>query len=232
LGLGGLNVTCNLPASYDFSGQADDFFRKMPGPAVTISPVMAMVDATPGNQQTTPRRVDWPTALAEHGRWLRSVVLARLGERQAVDEVLQNVALAVVERGDQLRDTTKVAPWLYRVAVIASLQYRRRQGRGRKLIDEYVSRVPLTDSDDDEPDPLDWLLAGEQRKLVRTALKRMPRRDAEILILKYTEDWNYRQLAEHLGLSISAVEARLHRARKKMRRLLVEIDPSLASATR
>ena len=79
---------------------------------------------------------------------------------------------------------------------------------------------------------LDWLLAGEQRKLVRSALRRMPRRDAEILILKYTEDWSYRQLAEHLGLSTSAVEARLHRARHKMRRLLVALDPSLAPATR
>jgi RNA polymerase sigma-70 factor (ECF subfamily) len=54
-------------------------------------------------------------------------------------------------------------------------------------------------------------------------------RDAEILLLKYTEDWTYRQLAEHLGQSASAVEARLHRARKKMRCQLASLDPSLAA---
>ena len=51
--------------------------------------------------------------------------------------------------------------------------------------------------------------------LVRRSLACLPRRDAEILLLKYTENWSYRQLAEHLGLSTSAVEARLHRARQE-----------------
>jgi RNA polymerase sigma factor (sigma-70 family) len=175
-------------------------------------------------------RVDWPAALAEHGRWLRTVVFARVGDPHGVDEVLQNVAVAAIEHGDRLRDATKVAPWLYRLAVVGALQWRRRQGRGKKLLDRYATRVPPTEMDLDEPDPLDWLLAGEQRKLVRTALRQMPRRDAEILILKYTEDWSYRQLAVHLGLSTSAVEARLHRARHKMRRLLVAADPSLRPA--
>jgi RNA polymerase sigma-70 factor (ECF subfamily) len=68
--------------------------------------------------------------------------------------------------------------------------------------------------------------------MVRQALDRLPRRDAEILLLKYTEDWSYRQVAEHLGLSTSAVEARLHRARRKMRRVLARLDPTLAAAAR
>ena len=36
-------------------------------------------------------------------------------------------------------------------------------------------------------------------------------------MLKYTEDWSYRALAEHLGISESAVETRLHRARGRLR---------------
>jgi RNA polymerase sigma-70 factor (ECF subfamily) len=36
-------------------------------------------------------------------------------------------------------------------------------------------------------------------------------------VLKYTEHWSYRQLAEHLGATESAVEARLHRARARLR---------------
>ena len=46
---------------------------------------------------------------------------------------------------------------------------------------------------------------------------RLPRRDAEILMLKYTEEWNYQELAQHLGISHSAVETRLHRARQRLR---------------
>jgi RNA polymerase sigma-70 factor (ECF subfamily) len=81
-----------------------------------------------------------------------------------------------------------------------------------------------------ELDPLDWLLADERKTLVRKALARLPRRDAEILLLKYTEDWSYRELADHLGLTTSAVEARLHRAREKMRMALCAVDPSLVAA--
>ena len=190
---------------------------------------MATGDHSQGPGGPAASRIDWPAALVEHGRWLRTVALARLGERQAVEEVLQDVAVATVEHGHRLRDAAKVGPWLYRVTVIAALQYRRRTGRGRKLVDRFAERVPPTDTDMREPDPLDWLLAEEQRMLVRQALGCLPRRDAEILLLKYTENWSYRQLAEHLGLSTSAVEARLHRARQKMRRQLAVLDPELVT---
>jgi RNA polymerase sigma-70 factor (ECF subfamily) len=193
---------------------------------------MARDDPTqrPSEPATSP--VDWPAVLAQHGRWLRTVVLARVADHAAADDVMQDVATAAVDKGHQLRDPAKVAPWLYRLAVMAALQYRRRQGRRRKLVDRYLQHVPLVEYDIREPDPLDWLLAGERRSLVRQALARLPRRDAEILLLKYTEDWSYRQLAEHLGLSTSAVEARLHRARQKMRRALARLDPSLVAAAR
>ena len=49
---------------------------------------------------------------------------------------------------------------------------------------------------------------------------RLDDRDAELLLLKYTEDWSYRQIAANLGVSESAVEARLHRARQKLRSAL------------
>src|SRR5262249_14259068 len=73
--------------------------------------------------------VDWSAAFAEHGRWLRTVVLARVGETQAVDEVLQEVLLAAVSGRAPLKDDAKLAPWLYRLAVTQSLLYRRKAGR-------------------------------------------------------------------------------------------------------
>ena len=65
---------------------------------------------------------------------------------------------------------------------------------------------------------------------MRLAVKRLPRRDAEILLLKYTEDWSYRDLAERLGISESAVEARLYRARQRLRGELAALDVAEADA--
>jgi RNA polymerase sigma-70 factor (ECF subfamily) len=167
-------------------------------------------------------QIDWDAALRRHERWLRTVVLARVGEAAAVDEVFQEVSLAAVRRGPD--DPAKVAPRLYRLAVLQSLQYRRKQGRRRKLVDRYADRNLPFDADTREADPLDWRLAAERRRLVRAALRRVAARDAEILLLKYTEDWSYRQLAEHLGVSHSAVEARLHRARGRLRSELAKLE--------
>lgn len=192
---------------------------------------MAMTQPNPRRQPQCRAQddIDWQAALAQHDRWLRTVVRARLGEPQAVDEVMQEVSLAAVEGRSPLADPAKVAPWLYRLAVIQSLLYRRKQGRQRKLTDRYARRYRPSHQDCREPDPLQWLLTEERREQVRSALARLPRRDAEILLLKYTEDWSYRELAEHLGISQSAVEARLHRARKRLRTKLAALGVVEAS---
>jgi RNA polymerase sigma-70 factor (ECF subfamily) len=168
-------------------------------------------------------RIDWAAVLAAHDRWLRTVVYARVGEPQAVDEVMQEVSLAAFRQQAPIADAAKVAPWLYRLAVTHSLLYRRKQGRRRKLVERYAQRRQPTERDR-QPDPLEWLLAKERREHLRQALARLPKRDVEILLLKYTEDWSYRQLTEYLGASESAVEARLHRARERLRAEMAVLD--------
>jgi RNA polymerase sigma-70 factor (ECF subfamily) len=177
--------------------------------------------------QTAADSIDWPAELERHGRWLRTVALARVGDAAAADDVLQEVATTAVAKGHQLRDPKSIAGWLYRLAVVGALQYRRRQGRRRKLVERYADRAAPVEGDSRERDPLDWLLADERKTMVRQALKQLQRRDAEILLLKYSEDWSYRQMADHLGMSESAVEARLHRARQKLRSELRKLDPTL-----
>lgn len=167
---------------------------------------------------------DWSGILARHERWLRTAVFARLREVDGVDEVMQAVAVAAIKQQAPLLDLSKVAPWLYRLAVWQTLQYRRRTGRQRKLAGNYAQSLAFAASSDQLSDPLAWLLADERQRLTRTALSRLSRRDAEILLLKYTEDWSYRDLAAHLGISESAVEARLHRARLRLRGELANLN--------
>ena len=170
----------------------------------------------------SPVAIDWQAALSEHDRWLRTAVYARLRDADAVEEVMQETALAAVKQQAPLADPAKVAPWLYRLAVRQALLHRRKAGRRRNLNERYVQKHPDAADGQDRGEPLDWLLAQERRSLVRTALERLPRRDAEILLLKYSEDWSYQQIANHLGATPQAVQARLHRARAKLRSELSE----------
>lgn len=166
------------------------------------------------------RPVAWEEQLVRHGRWLRTVILARTGEAQGVEDVFQEVAMAAVRQRAPLADPTKVCGWLYQLAVRQSLLYRRQLGRRRRIQRRWV------DAQDSGTavryDPASWLMRVEQQDLVRRALAQLAPRDREILLLKYSEDWSYQQLAQQLGVSQSAVEARLHRARQRLRQLLTQ----------
>jgi RNA polymerase sigma-70 factor (ECF subfamily) len=170
-------------------------------------------------------KIDWQVEFQRHERWLRSIVYARIGEPGAVDDVIQDVALAAVRQSSPIADNSKVAPWLYRLAIRYVLLYRRKMGRTRKLVDRYAERFRPSASDDHvESNPLAWLLSEERRDLVRRALQQLRSGDIEILMLKYTENWSYHAIAEHLAVSHSAVEARLHRARERLRTTLAELE--------
>ena len=181
-----------------------------------------------GDRGSASTPIDWPQTLAQHDRMLRAVVAARLGERQAVEEVLQEIALAAVAGRARLADATRVTPWLYRLAVRQTLLYRRKHGRARRLLDRFAATVTAGEFESRAVDPLEWLLADERGALVRQGLARLTPRDREILLLKYTEDWSYQEIADRLAVSASAVEARLHRARGRLRDELSAMNVSEA----
>jgi len=165
--------------------------------------------------------VDWAAALASRQRWLRTVLVARLGSRQEADEVLQEVALAAARHGPARLCEEAVSAWLYRVAVRQALLHRRQTARASRRTLEYARRVEAAQSNG-AGNPLAWLLADEETDLVREALLRLSRQDRELLLLKYTEDWSCKELAAQLGIRLTTVETRLLRARERLRRELAE----------
>ncbi|RMF40699.1 MAG: RNA polymerase subunit sigma-24, partial [Planctomycetota bacterium] len=56
-------------------------------------------------------------ALPQHEAWLRTSLFARLGNREEVDEVMQEVAVAAANQAAKAEPVRDVGPWLYRVAM-------------------------------------------------------------------------------------------------------------------
>jgi RNA polymerase sigma-70 factor (ECF subfamily) len=157
--------------------------------------------------------------------WLRRVALARGGEPAAVDDIMQDVAVAAANGYASLRDGARIDAWLYRLTVTAALQYRRRMGRQRRLAMRFAEQTQPTDIAG--CDPLDWIASSEQSATIRQALQRLPPKDVEILLLKYGDDLSYAELAARLGLSTSAVDGRLQRARTRLRSQLARQAPAM-----
>ena len=183
--------------------------------------------------------IDWPEMLRHHEPWLRKVLRCRISDAHAVDDLFQEIAVAVF-RQLEIRDHAKhsqgaqpnqdrtslkktlpenpekVGPWLYRVAIRQAINFHRKQSRKSQpqIVSDLV--VPAR-----SPEPLDWMLHQESDQALARCIEQLNHSDREILMLKFTEQWSYQQLADHLGISVRAVEHRLLKARKKLRELLV-----------
>ena len=168
--------------------------------------------------QPAPESIDWPTALDHHGSWIRKVVNARLRHPHDVDDVVQEISSAVFRQDSRPKDPDKVAPWLYGVAVRQASQFLRKRGQHERLLDRYAAQG--SESTPAWPNPREWVMRREQSQGVRDALENLPAEDREILLLKYTEELTYRQLASLLGVTEKVVEHRLLNARQALRQQL------------
>ncbi len=162
--------------------------------------------------------IDWSEQLERHRGWLHKVLRCRIGDDSAVEDCLQEIALAVVKQNNKPADEEKIPSWLYRLAIRQAVNFHRRNGRQRNMVERY--QAAMDHRRECGVDPLIWLMNCEQQDLIRQAVQSLRPGDREILMLKYTEHWSYRQLAEHLGIGFDTVEYRLVRAKKSLRQLL------------
>ncbi len=177
---------------------------------------MTSITAPLTSAQCKSAALDWSALLAEHRGWLGTVVRSRLRDGAAVDDVLQEVSMAVLKQSNRPEQAEKVAPWLYRIAVRKVINHQRHVGRRKKLLEGFVEERGET-AGLEKTAPGEWLLKNEQANQVARAMEHLDAGDRQILMLKYTEGWGYRELAEHLGTTIKTVEYRLLRARQALR---------------
>ena len=179
-----------------------------------------MASLIPASQLTC----DPAEEFASHQGWLRTVLLSRLGNREEADEVLQEIALAAANQSAKCQPVERVGPWLYRVALRQVLLLKRKQGRKRRLLSNVVNNTHVTDQCPRTHSPLDWLLNQERDQQVRHVVNAMGERDRQLLLLKYVEGLSYDEISAKLGVTPSAVQSRLHRARKLLRQQLVKAE--------
>lgn len=176
--------------------------------------------------------IDWSKALEQHKPWLRKVLRSRIGDRHEVDDLFQEIALAVFRQSqntnpnrDEIRakggvptDPEKVAPWLYRLAIRQSVNFHRKTNRK-----SHAKPAAELDEFSSTPQPLDWMLAQEQQNNLNAAIEQLKPQEREVLTLKYTENWSYNRMAKHLGVPVRTIEYRLLNARKRLRKILTKL---------
>jgi RNA polymerase sigma-70 factor (ECF subfamily) len=150
-----------------------------------------------------------------------------LGEAADTEEVIQDVFWTLYRKADTFKGESRLSTWLYRLTVNAALG-RVRRGRKKKE-SEYDEFMPKFQKDGhhlvrpvvDWPDTLDEKYGrAEIHVLVDKALDQLKPLDKSVIVLSDLEDLSDKEIAAALGLTVSAVKTRLHRARLFMRGVL------------
>ena len=140
---------------------------------------------------------------------LRRFCSRHTSDRHEAEEVAQEAFVKALSSMDSLDGERRFYPWMTVIAKRISID------RHRKY-----SRLELTDEPDlgsVDPD-VDHLFTAVDAGHVRAALDRVGPRHREVLLLREAEQLSYADIAEHLDVPLTTVEALLHRARKALRR--------------
>ena len=176
---------------------------------------LAAVDAAAsGGERTGPATAEADVTALYRAHALGLIRLAHimLGDRAAAEDVVQEAFCGLYRRWSRLTDAGRALPYL-RSSVLNGCrsQLRRRPGTpaqpaGQELEISAESAV----------------ITSEERRAVLLALRRLPARQREAVVLRYYLDLSAEEAAATMGIGPSSVRSATHRALAALSRLLQE----------
>ncbi|HVP52743.1 MAG TPA: sigma-70 family RNA polymerase sigma factor [Terriglobales bacterium] len=148
------------------------------------------------------------------------------GSPEDAEEVVQEAFLKAFQNLERFEERSRFSTWVTRITVNTALM-RLRVRRGHET-------VPLSDDNSDDhgalqqevadwrPDPEQIYTWQELRAILERALDGLPQHYSTVFLLRDVEGFSTAETAEALGLSVTAVKARLLRARLQLRQ---KLDP-------
>jgi RNA polymerase sigma-70 factor (sigma-E family) len=149
-----------------------------------------------------------------HRLYLVRMAAMLVDDVASAEDVVQDAFYALYRRPGSLRDPEAALGYL-RICVVngcRSLLRRRRTAR---------SHLPIADPEATDAADAAMLLSEEHRELL-AAVRRLPRRQQEVLALRYWSDLSEAQISAALGISRGAVKSTASRAIERLSTLLGE----------
>jgi RNA polymerase sigma-70 factor (sigma-E family) len=149
----------------------------------------------------------------EHALGLVRLAHVMLGDRTAAEDVVQEAFGGLYRRWAHLSDTDRALPYV-RSAVLNGSRSALRRRRKASLEEDVQQPVAVSAEA--------AVLTGEQRREVMEALRRLPGRQREVLVLRFYLDEPEAEIARLMGIGQSTVRSTTHRALAALARLLGE----------
>jgi len=152
------------------------------------------------------------TILRHYDRRLRVIAYRVLGDRQLMDDALQEVAIKALRGLPSYRGDAPLGAWLCRIATTTCLDHMRRMRP-----EDPTAPDDLPEPAAMGPDPADGLDARER---LAAALATLPVDQRLGVLLIDQLGYDYRTAAEALGVPLGTVASRVASARARLRAVL------------
>jgi RNA polymerase sigma-70 factor, ECF subfamily len=153
--------------------------------------------------------------IAQHRARLSRYVQSLVHNRSDAEDLMQEIMLRAHRGFDDLRQTEAGVTWLFRIATHACLDHLRQRGR-RPAIDVGADPDTLEEPGDDQVTLQTTIERQEMSECVQRFLVALPDDYRAVIMLAEIEGLTGREISELLGVPLTTVKMRLHRARRML----------------
>ncbi len=156
------------------------------------------------------------TLFLHHGEMVRNALIRFAPELADADveELSQDVFLALHASAKRYQDQKKLKSWLFGITLRKARAWRRKTWLRRKLLDLHAGKsVGMA-----LPMPEGAQRGVEHREEAQEALRRLSTKQREVVLLHAVDGFSCEEIARILGVHVGVVWSRLHRARKTLAR--------------
>jgi RNA polymerase sigma-70 factor (ECF subfamily) len=146
-----------------------------------------------------------------------------LGWTSDVDDVVQDVFVDALRNLRRFGGRSSILTWLTRLTINRCRTHQRQRWLRHFLpltVGEGRGGRPPGATGSASADPADPIITHETIHQVHAAIRQLPHRDREIVVLRYLEELSIEEITKALNLSRSAVDVRLTRARQRLEKIL------------
>ncbi len=163
-------------------------------------------------------------AFAEVFEGMRQMVFAvacRVVGPDDAEDVTMEAYLKAWQALPRFKGRSSLKTWLYRVTYNCSLDTLRARGRRKEtsLVQGEDDRTADI-ADTSQPVPDEAVVRSETVKEIQLAMDRLSDDHRTALLLRYSNDLSYSDIAAATGVSIGTVMSRLFHAKRRLRRIL------------
>jgi RNA polymerase sigma-70 factor, ECF subfamily len=154
-----------------------------------------------------------------------NTAIGLLQNAEDAEDAAQEVFIQVYESVSSFKEESKFSTWLYRITVSKCLDHIRKKKRKKRFA--FIQSL-YGKNDGQMIEPPDFFHPGvkmenkENAAVLFKAVNELPAHQKTAFILNKTENLSYREIAEIMESSESAVDALLQRAKKNLQKNLKE----------